>query len=297
MTTGASATARSGLEAVTDEAGRLLVLALDHRDSLRVEFDAEDPDSVPFDTLVQFKVDLVTGFGARPTAVMLDPELSIDPILGAGLLPSSVGSLCALEAQGYLGDPDARTNQLLDGWSPARAGAVGASAAKLLVLYRPDRGATTDAQDDLIRQVVAGCGEAGLPLFVEPVPYDVVDHHDRERTVIASAERIAALGPDVIKMPFPGDVDHPERWASACRGLDDSIDVPWAILSWGVGHDVFVRQVEAACAQGCSGFMAGRAIWREAVHTADRRDVIARVALPRFDALVAAAAEARSVFA
>ncbi|MEL7209501.1 MAG: DUF2090 domain-containing protein, partial [Actinomycetota bacterium] len=260
-----------------------------------VEFDAERPDTVPVAELVQFKIDLVTGFGARPSAVMLDPELSIDQVLGAGLLPAGVGSLCALEAQGYLGDPDARTNRLLAGWSPQRAKAVGASAAKLLVLYRPDRGATTAAQDDLIRSTVDACGQAELPLFVEPVPYDVADAADRERAVIGAAERIAGLGPDVIKMPFPAATDQPDRWAAACDRLDQAVDRPWAVLSWGAPFEVFVQQVAVACASGCSGFMAGRAIWRSAVHAPDRAATVRQEAIPRFDALVAASADARSV--
>ena len=172
---------------------------------------------------------------------------------------------------------------------------MGASAAKLLVLYRHDRGATTEAQDDLVRAVVDGCGQAGLPLFVEPVPYDVVDVDDRERTVVASAERLGRLGPDVIKMPFPSDADHRGRWEAACRRLDEATDRPWAVLSWGAPFDVFVAQVEVACANGCSGFMAGRAIWREAVDAPDRPAVLAELALPRFTALVAATASARPV--
>lgn len=286
---------KSFLDPLTDEHGRLCVLALDHRDSLRVEFDADRPDTVPIDRLVQFKRDVVRAFGDRPSAVMLDPELSIDQILTAGELPAGVGSLCALEAQGYLGDPEARTNHLLEGWSPQRAVDVGASAAKLLILYRPDRGEATKSQDDLVRGVVDSCGEAGLPLFVEPVPYDVVDVEDRERTVIESASRIGALGPDVIKMPFPSATDTAERWDAACRRLDEATDKPWAVLSWGAPFAVFLEQVQSACANGCSGFMAGRAIWSEAVDAPDRTATLIDTALPRFDRLVDACAEATPI--
>jgi len=285
----------TALAPLTDDLGRLCVLALDHRDSLRVEFDADSPDSVPIDTLVQFKLDVIEAFGDRPSAVMLDPELSIDQVLVAGRLPGGVGSLCALEAQGYLGDPEARTNRLLPGWSPQRAADVGASAAKLLILYRPDRGDATRAQEDLVREVVDGCGAAGLPVFVEPVPYDVTDVDDRERTVINSAERIGALGPDVIKMPFPSAADTPQRWDDACRRLDEVTAQPWAVLSWGAPFDVFHDQVLAACANGCAGFMAGRAIWREAIDSPDRATTLTDLALPRFDRLVDACAEARPI--
>lgn len=286
---------REHLRPLVDSAGRLCVLAIDHRDSLRVEFNRNDPDAVPVETLVEFKQQVVAALGGRASAVMLDPELSINQILSAGLLPDGVGSLCALEAQGYLDDASVAVNHLLDGWNPQRAKDVGASAAKLLVLYRPDRGETTAAQDDLIRSVVDGCGQAELPLFVEPVPYEVIDVDDRERTIVASAERIAALGPDVIKMPFPSATESPDRWDAACRAVDEAIDVPWAVLSWGAAFDDFVQQTEVACANGCAGFMAGRAIWGSSVHAADRVAELASVAIPRFDALTTAVSTGRRI--
>lgn len=288
---GPSVTAHGRLAPLLDEHGKFTVLALDHRDSLRAEFSRDHPASVPTSDLVQFKLDVIEAFGTRPSAIMLDPELSIDQVLGAGLMPPGVGSLCALEAQGYLADPDVVVNTLLEGWSPQRAKDVGASAAKLLVLYRPDRGAITAAQDFLIASVVEDCAAADLPLFVEPVPYDVDDVVDRERTIVASAERIAALGPDVIKMPFPSAAEHPDRWESACRRVHDVIDVPWAVLSWGASFELFVRQTEVACANGCNGFMAGRAIWGDAIHAPDRSAHLQQVAIPRFEALVVATAQ------
>lgn len=286
---------REHLRPLVDSSGRLCVLAIDHRDSLRAEFDAGNPGAVPLGELVEFKRQVVAALGSRASAVMLDPELSIDQILGAGLLPDGVGSLCALEAQGYLDDASVVVNHLLDGWNPQRAKDVGASAAKLLVLYRPDRGDATRAQDDLIRSVVDGCGQAELPLFVEPVPYEVADVADRERTIVASAERIAALGPDVIKMPFPSATEFPDRWDQACRAVDEVLETPWAVLSWGAPFEDFIRQTEVACANGCAGFMAGRAIWGSAVHAADRAREFESVAGPRFDALTTAVTAGRPI--
>lgn len=275
------------LAPLLDDRGRFTILAIDHRDSLRVEFDPKHPEQVSTDELVQFKLDVVDAFGSRPSGVMLDPELSIDQVLLAGRLAVDVGSLCALEAQGYLSAPDGQLNSLLDGWSPKRAQAVGATAAKLLVLYRPDRGETTRRQEDLVRRVVDECSEIGLPSFIEPVPYDLVDVDDRERTVLESAARIGALGPDVLKLPFPSDAGFPDRWEGACRRVGDVTDTPWATLSWGVAFDIFVRQTEVACANGCAGFMAGRAIWADSIHAADRSAHLRNVAIPRFEQLVA----------
>src|SRR5690606_16937655 len=39
----------------------------------------------------------------------------------------------------------------------------------------------------------------------------------------------------------------------------------------GVDFDTYCRQLEAACRAGASGFVAGRAIWREAVELTDQQ--------------------------
>jgi len=40
---------------------------------------------------------------------------------------------------------------------------------------------------------------------------------------------------------------------------------PWAILSGGEPIDIFTSQVKIAGRCGCSGFMAGRSVWADAV--------------------------------
>ena len=47
--------------------------------------------------------------------------------------------------------------------------------------------------------------------------------------------------------------------------LTEATDVPWMVLSAGVDHETFCRQVELACRGGASGFLAGRSIWKDAL--------------------------------
>ena len=63
--------------------------------------------------------------------------------------------------------------------------------------------------------------------------------------------------------------------------------MPWALLSAGDPFDVFKTQLQIACEAGCSGFMAGRAVWSE-VATAEeshRAALLEEVVVPRMEAL------------
>jgi tagatose 1,6-diphosphate aldolase len=130
-----------------------------------------------------------------------------------------------------------------------------------------------------------------LPLVVEPIWYPLPGEDpdseewktQRVRGIIDSAVEANGLGVTMLKVEFPGYVgtaDGRERAAAACAELDASIDVPWVILSAGVGYDDFKVQVEIACRAGASGYLAGRSLWRDAVSThdpAERETAIAAV--------------------
>ena len=51
-----------------------------------------------------------------------------------------------------------------------------------------------------------------------------------------------------------------------CRAITKIAgQVPWAVLSAGVDHSVFLGQVEAAIKNGASGVIAGRALWKDCI--------------------------------
>jgi tagatose 1,6-diphosphate aldolase len=60
-------------------------------------------------------------------------------------------------------------------------------------------------------------------------------------------------------------------------------EVPWAVLSAGVDHATFLKQVEAAMENGASGVIAGRSLWKDCI-SLDRevtRERLTRLAVPR----------------
>ena len=268
--------------------GRFAVLAIDHRDSLRAVLAPDDPDSVTGETIVDLKRDLVAGLAAGATGVMLEPEYSIPQLLD-GTLPPGVGFTAALEAQGYMADPEAAPVALLDGWSVQAAADCGAAAAKLLVLYRPDRPHAA-AQEQAAADILAECRRVGIPLLVEPLYYGLDDPSVRPQIVLDTVDRFAPMGFDVLKLPFPVDADHdPDRdtWAAACAEISARCGMPWTLLSGGGTFETYHSQLEVAMASGCSGFTVGRALWGEAALAApaDRLSVIAELIAPRLAVL------------
>ncbi len=293
-----------GLTAAANDRGIFTILAVDHRDSMRVVLQPDDPDGIAPGELTEAKFDLIEGIADLASAVLLDPEYSAGQAVAARVLPGAAGFICAVEAQGYLGDPNARVTSLLDGWSVAKAKRLGASGIKLLVLYRPDTEVAA-IQDHVIAAVFAECAREEIPLFLEPVAYAKSGEAPpgteefaalRRRIVVDSVKRLAPLGPDVLKLQFPVDTlfeDDRAVWADACAELAEACPVPWALLSGGDPFDLFVEQVRVACEAGASGFLVGRALWGDAITLPreERRAVIASQLRAKFAGLAEVATD------
>ncbi len=294
-----------GLTQASNDAGVFTIFAIDHRDSMRVVIDPERPSRVTAKELTETKLEFVRAMAPSASAVLLDPEYSAIQAVRSRALGGRTALLCAIEAQGYLGDPHSRTTTLLEGWSVGRAKRLGASGVKLLLLYRPDS-SIASRQEELVSQVVAACAEHDIPFFLEPVSYELDTAEtpgtaqfggDRRTIVCESARRLGALGPDVLKVQFPsnttGEIDLSE-WEDACAELDEASPVPWTLLSGGDPIESFVDQVRIASTAGASGFLVGRALWADAVRTrgAARRTLIDSFIRPRFAELVDIASSA-----
>ena len=72
-------------------------------------------------------------------------------------------------------------------------------------------------------------------------------------------------------------------WAEACAEITERCHMPWTLLSGGGDYQSYRDQVQVAVSAGCSGFMAGRALWGEAaLAPADQRaSIITELVAPR----------------
>jgi tagatose 1,6-diphosphate aldolase len=294
---------RRSLQATSTGQGLFTILAFDHRGSLRRALRPKAPDTVPYADVVSFKLEVLGALAPHASGVLLDPIYGAAQAVVADDLPGQVGLLVAVEETGYAGDTTARRSNILPGWGVAQIKRMGAAAVKLLVYYHPGAGEATAAQEELVRQVASECHQQDIALFLEPVSYSVNPDvpkssaafaQDRARVVVEIARRLGPLGADVLKLEFPVDVVHePDEaaWRSACRRVSEASPVPWALLSAGVDFDTFQRQVEVACQEGASGYLAGRAVWKEAVGLAGeaRARFLREEAARRLDLLAAIA--------
>ena len=274
----------SMLDQLTNDKRRFGVFAIDHRDSLRAFVRPDDPDSLAAQEITDLKDQMVRAIAPDATGVMLEPEYSIPQLIDSGAKPAGIGFTAALEAQGYLGDPEKGPTELLDGWSVEQAKASGASCAKLLLPYRPDR-PLAEAQEQVGRDVVAECNRVGIPVVLEPLFYQLDDPSIRPKLVLETAQRFAAMSPDLLKLPFPVDPSDPDEdhWFAACRTISEIATMPWVLLSGGGSFETYLKQVEIAVKAGGSGFMVGRALWGEAAlaAAADRPAILEDLVKPR----------------
>ena len=263
---------------ISDPAGVIRTVAIDHPDNYVALFD-EDPSAVSFEEVVESKLEMIAELSQHATSVLVDPVWSFGQSIVTGALPGDVGVISGIEDL-YYSPATSRVGfdtelRLREGWDPPKLSALGADAAKLVVFHREDGAAADIArQHDVVSQVARECHAVGLPLIVEPLWFPVAgeDLEDpavreaRRSSVLSSAGRFHDDGADVMKVEFPVlDLTDLDACHAACAALDAAVDGPWVLLSAGVTFEGFRTQVDVAADHGCSGFMAGRAIWGDAV--------------------------------
>lgn len=260
------------LQQAATPGGTFAVLAVDHRGPLRRALAKVDGVTDVEAALVELKGDIVRALAHACSAVLLDPESGVEPVVRRGALPGFTGLLVALDT-GSTGDPARLETSLVPGWDAGRIAATGAAGVKLLVYYHPDAPNAGEVER-LIENVGRDCARYEIPLFLEPLSFDPVSpgrplpSGERRRVVIETARRLTPLGVDVLKAEFPvavKEVTDEAIWREVCEELTRTSVVPWVLLSAGVPFEVFLRQATIACESGASGVMAGRAVWDQAV--------------------------------
>jgi sulfofructosephosphate aldolase len=281
--------------ALARPSGRFAMVAMDQRDSLRTMMaaaarradgaagagaggghgtDAPPGASVPDGALTAFKLDVARALGPAASALLIDHDYGYRALTDARVLPPSCAKVLAVDTLDQRPGGPVEDTGLDEGIDIASAAAEGTRALKLLVIWRRD--GHRDRRTALAARFVERCRAAGLASVLEPVarptPEEETAGSFRLNDAIAEAAReLAPLRPSLYKcqVPYGGSGTVAEIAAQAER-IDEAVDVPWVVLSQGVAPADFPRAVEAACRAGASGFLAGRALWTDALDAEDR---------------------------
>jgi tagatose-1,6-bisphosphate aldolase len=286
-------TAAPGLAPVSGPDGTLAIVAMDQRNTLRRMLAAVDRPS-DTDTLRSFKVDVVEALSPAATAVLLDPEFGVPAVRAAGAMAPGCATLVAVEPAEratWNGEPRAgRDGDRTAAWVRKNGG----DAVKLLVQMRPDRPRRAGEPDlvgevvEVVRAVVEDCAATGVPSVIETLLYPLPDEDPlplrrRAELIAESARILSEIGPDLLKLEYPGD-------ARGCQAVANVITVPWAMLSAGMPFPAFLEAVVTSCEEGgACGFIAGRVYWKEAVglEGAARKEFLASTGRQRLEESVA----------
>ena len=282
---------RRAMAAISTPAGNMLIVAADQRNGMKaVMTDAPaGPGSITIDELADAKSDLVRYLGNHAPAILLDPEVALPRVVDDATLTRDTALVVGMDASGFETVDGLRYTRFVDGVTARRVRELGGDVAKMLFYMRPDQQGADSRVADEIRDLVKACEEEGLLLIVEVLTYRLENESEDDYralfpTLVADAARIAVdCGAKVLKLPYPGSAEASAAVTASASG------VPWAVLSAGVDHETFIGQVETAVANGASGAMAGRSLWKDslAVSPEVREDLLTTRALPRLRELAA----------
>lgn len=254
------------LARIARASGTFAMVAVDQREALRGMFAAHQSDPVPDSMLAQFKVDVAEVLSPYGSALLVDEQFGLKPIMDAGVLNPNCGLIVAMDE--LIGPPggaavDTEIDHTVD---PQRVKEIGGAALKLLIFYRPDDDPET--RNKLAIEFVSACEKVGLPSVLEIIcrPGKDAAAFNREQALIDAAAEAAAWNPSLYKaeVPYYGKGD-PSLITEASKKISDAIGAPWVVLSNGVAAEDFADAVKASCLGGASGFLAGRAIWADVV--------------------------------
>lgn len=289
-----------GLQQLSSQNGIFTICSLDHRRSLRNMICPDNPASVAYEDMVDFKLQVCEVMAPYVSGILLDPIYGTCQAIVSRSLPGSTGLLVSLETAGYDEyGADGLTEELFTDWTSDKLKAIGVSGVKVPFYYRPDLPFKAPEHLNSVIKIASHCTKGDLSLFVGPHSYSIPELEqlgmdfppDKVNLVLDTAKQLSALPIDVLKTEFPmdgSDITDNQAALHCCLELSEISRVPWVLLSGGEDFEVFRRQLEIACRGGASGFLAGRAVWQEAttMNDVDRREFLKTTGVERIKSLV-----------
>jgi len=277
---------RRGYQQICGPDGAMMVIACDQRGGMRslLASDPEAQKAIGNDVLGDTKADITRYLASQASCVLVDPICAVPQLVDDAVLPRETALLVGLDASGWDVSPEGyRLSNMVDGITARRVRELGGTGGKIMIYLRSDTPAANVRNLEILDEVIADFEREDLLLVVEFLTYQLEGETSeayaaRTAELIEGGSRLCLEhGSKVLKIPFPGS-------AESCAAITRLAgQVPWAVLSAGVDHRTFLGQVETAMANGASGVIAGRSLWKDCI-SLDRavtRERLETVAVPR----------------
>ncbi len=259
---------RRGYQQICGDNGAMLVIACDQRGGMRTLL-AKTPEEqarITNAVLGLTKMDITAYLARQAGCVLVDPLCAVPGLVDEGVLHRSTGLLIGLDASGFDLTPEVyRISKMVDGITARRVRELGGTGAKIMIYLRSDKPAANTANMATLARVIAEFAAEDLFLVVEFLTYALPgetaeDYKAKVPSLIEGGSQLCLdAGSKVLKIPYPGTPQACANITAMCG------DVPWAVLSAGVDHATFLGQVETAMANGASGVIAGRSLWKDCI--------------------------------
>ncbi|MFV0333159.1 MAG: tagatose-bisphosphate aldolase [Tropicimonas sp.] len=277
---------RRGYQQICEAGGAMMVIACDQRGGMRslLASSPQEQAAISNETLGETKADITRHLASQAGCVLVDPICAVPGLVDDNILPRDTALLIGLDASGWDMSPEGyRISRMVEGVTARRVRELGGTGGKIMVYLRMDRPEANVENLETLRQSIKDFAREDFLLVVEFLTYQL-EGESREdyaaklpSLVVEGVRACLDLGAKVLKIPYPGS-------AEACaRVTEIAGDVPWAVLSAGVDHGMFLGQVEVAMQSGASGVIAGRSLWKDCI-SLDRdvsREKLSGIAVPR----------------
>jgi len=267
-----------GMKRLADQNGVFKMTATDQRPPIKNPIAKHlNVNEAPWDEVAKFKKMLVENLQEYSSALLLDPHFAIPHSMN--IFNPKKGLVVTLEDSIFLDTNEGRISQSIDNWSVSKIKRMGADAVKVLAWYRPDaEKKVLEAQQQYVQKIGDECAKHDIlflfELLVYPLSKDL--HQTKEYVEMQNKKTDHVLesvrefsnnkyGVDVFKLESPVNVNKiTDSDLKAFKEMGDIAGRPWVMLSAGAGKEEFKKVLKLAFKAGCSGFLAGRAIWLDA---------------------------------
>ncbi len=223
----------------------------------------------------EVKKEIIETLAPNASAVLIDPVYCL-PF--ADLVKQHTALLFCLEKSPVKQVKHEKLTQLQKGFSVAKAKKLGADAVKLNLHYNPlSSKKTLTHQRNLVKKVGKDCKKQKIPFLLEIIVYPVNDkllafELQKPMLIISAVKEFSkkVYNVNILKLQAIHELkkkrNHNEAlfYKQFCKILSAQT-LPWVLLSAGVDFKTFSKDLKIAMKNGCSGFLAGRAIWKHAL--------------------------------